>query len=139
MNNHSSHSTRLLAAAGIAILTLAVTSGCNDGSPTAPSLGQKTLAVGQNASIANGTTVSFDRVVSDSRCPAGIVCAWEGEVTVALTLGGSAGPTSFTLSDHDRTKVVGRFLFELVSVQPGRVADQSIPPAAYRITIRVAQ
>ena len=139
MKSYPSRSARLFGGVGIAILAIAAMFGCSNGSPTAPSLGEKTLATGQNIRIATGATLSFDRVVSDSRCAAGVVCAWEGEVTVALTLGAASGATPFTLSDHDRTRIVGGYRFELVAVQPAPVADRPIPPSAYRITIRISQ
>ena len=143
MNSRSvitSRAGHLLIAAGIAIVTLAAASRCAAGSsPTEPSQDQRTLAVGQTTSIAEGTTITFDRVISDSRCAAGLTCVWEGEVTVALTLRRTDGATPFTLSDHDQPKIAGGFTFELVSVQPGRVADQEVPQSAYRITIRATR
>ena len=43
------------------------------------------LAQGANAVLNGGdVTITFERVVEDSRCPADVMCAWSGMVTVAL-------------------------------------------------------
>jgi len=98
-----------------------------------------TLAVGQTATIASGMVLYFERVLSDSRCPSGVTCVWEGEVTVALTLSGSMGSDAFTLSDHATTRVVSGTSFTLVSVQPLPTAGSTIPEASYQATIRVGR
>ena len=137
----SSPLSRFAAAVGMLAVAVAALSGCGQGtSPTEPFAAQTaTLAVKQTAALAKGVAVSFDRVVSDSRCPSGVVCVWEGEVTVALTLSESDGPVAFTLSDDSPTRVVGGYTFELVSVQPSPVAGTATPENAYRATIRVSR
>jgi len=138
MDRDSSFRSRLaslVAAVGVAALSIAGMSGCQGSSPTEPSDGRPiTLAVGQTATIASGVTLSFDRVTSDSRCPSDVVCFWEGEVTVALTLS-RGGTEAFTLSDHSPTRVVGGYSFRLVSIQPYPKAGTAIPQNAYRVTI----
>ncbi len=43
-----------------------------------------TLAVGETASLGvEGASVSFDRVVEDSRCPANAQCIWQGRTRCA--------------------------------------------------------
>jgi hypothetical protein len=127
--------------AAIAIVAAAVVAapGCNESSsPCESSQDQMTtLAVGQSATIASGMVLYFERVLSDSRCPSGVACVWEGEVTVALTLSESMGTTAFTLSDHAPTKIVSGYSFTLVSVQPLPTAGSTIPEAAYRATIQI--
>jgi hypothetical protein len=131
---------RFVAAVGTVAIAIAGMSACQGTSPTEPSGPQTaTLAVKQTATIARGLVLSFDRVVSDSRCPSGVVCVWEGEVTVALTLSESDGPSAFTLSDHSTTRVVGGYTFQLVSVQPSPVAGTPTPENAYRATIRISR
>jgi hypothetical protein len=95
--------------------------------------------VGETVTIATGSVLSFDRVLSDSRCPRGISCVWEGEVTIALTLSESVGKAAFTLSDHAPTRFVNGYSFTLVSMQPAPTAGSTIPEADYRATIRVAR
>ena len=85
--------------------------------PAAPSPdGLVVLAAGQSAEIAPSTTLRFDRIVNDSRCPADAQCIWAGEVRIALTLTTPAGATAFELaSERDKTAVVQTLAVELVS------------------------
>jgi hypothetical protein len=121
------------------VLLLAFTSACHDGdSLTDPYRVQTTtLAAGHSASVAGGVVLSFDRVVSDSRCPTGVVCAWEGEVTVRLILTDAGGSTPFNLSDHARSRDLNGYTFTLVDVQPHPTAGATIPESAYRVTVEV--
>ncbi len=41
--------------------------------------------------------VRFDSIVSDSRCPADLLCNWEGDAEISLTLSSDSGSDSFTL------------------------------------------
>jgi hypothetical protein len=44
-----------------------------------------TLAPGVAATLDGGKlAITFERVVEDSRCPADVLCAWSGQVVVAL-------------------------------------------------------
>lgn len=55
------------------------------------------LLAGQTGVMQEGNDpeilVRFDEVVEDSRCPEGVECVWEGEVTVAVTLFDGDGGT----------------------------------------------
>ena len=126
-------------AIGISAMNFGALSGCHETSshPVPLQVQTVTLAVGQNVSLATGLVLSFDRVISDSRCPKDVACVWEGEVTIALALSGSAGAAFFTLSDHASTLVVSGHSFTLQSVQPLPNAGSSIPEASYRVTVRV--
>jgi hypothetical protein len=121
------------------VILLAFTSACHDGnSPTDPTGVQTTtLAKGHSASVAGGVVLSFDRVVSDSRCPTGVACAWEGEVTVRLILTDGGGSTPFTLSDHARSREVNGYTFTLIAVRPHPTAGSTIPESAYEVTVEV--
>ena len=145
MSVHGELSVRLcaarsIAATGLVAAVLVVAPGCEHSSPPSEPSDTltTTLAVGQRAVIAVGVLVSFDRVVSDSRCPVGVACVWEGETTVALTLKQPAGTEAFTLSDHAPKREVGGHSFTLLSVAPVPTAGSTIPEDAYRVTLRVA-
>lgn len=63
------------------------------------------LAPGQSVELAVGTTLSFERVVDDSRCPAGVQCIWAGEVRIALSLRMAGGTQAFELSTSSQPQV----------------------------------
>ncbi|MEV6912177.1 hypothetical protein [Amycolatopsis sp. NPDC051071] len=78
------------------------------------------LKAGDTAEVASkDVSVRFARLVSDSRCAAGMVCVWEGEAVVELTL---AEPRR-----GERTTV------ELAST--GRGGRQSVEFAACRVDL----
>ena len=121
-------------------LAIVIALGCNQGSsPTEPGPRTVTLAVRQTATIASGVTLSFDRVVSDSRCPSGVACVWVGEVTLALTLSGPGGTEAFTLSDQSPMRVVDGYTVQLISVEPSPTTGSTIPESSYRATIRASR
>lgn len=76
------------------LLALFVLSGCASPVETSAGPGQQfSLAVGQQASITGEPLeVRFVRVISDSRCPQGATCIWQGEVScqVEITYQGTA-------------------------------------------------
>jgi len=129
----------LAGAIGISTMAFGALFGCHETSPPTEPLQVQTvtLAVGQNVSLGTGLVLSFDRVISDSRCPKDVACVWEGEATMALTLSGSAGAMFFTLSDHASTRVVSGHSFTLQSVEPLPNAGSRIPEASYRVTVQV--
>ena len=76
------------------------------------------LSTGMTADIAPGATLAFERIVSDSRCPAGAQCVWAGEVTIALTLVTPLGSKSFELSARNNRRAALSYAVELVSYGP---------------------
>jgi hypothetical protein len=100
------------------------------------------LTVGSGASIA-GTpwTVIFDSVVSDSRCPIGVMCIQAGEAVLALEL---ASPLADPLpqdSPHfllGTTPVIVEGLrFTQVEVLPLMRQNVKIDPRSYQVTLRI--
>jgi hypothetical protein len=81
--------------AGFCQLTIFLMAGCATSpmQPTTIALGTPfELRAGQSAVVAGGLTVAFDRVKSDSRCPAAATCISAGDAVVGLTLA-STGQT----------------------------------------------
>ena len=79
-----------------------------------------TLAVGERATIGNGR-LRLLRIVSDSRCPEGAHCIWEGEVTLAFDFNDGSGNRTFELSQRRKpTAAVGDRNFTLQDYGPCR-------------------
>ncbi len=129
---------------GLAFALLAL--AC-DSSPTAPdssSARDQTIVVrfGDSARVSSDLRVSFAQVTEDSRCPASVVCAWQGNggIRLDVTTGGgtqsvrlnTAGGTTFP-----REASAAGYTFELVELDPQRQTADPIPLQRYRATIRV--
>ena len=68
-----------------------------------------TLNLNQTAELnPPGTSIRFDAVKSDSRCPNGARCVWAGEATVQITVAGfSTDPNSLQISSSDDELSIG--------------------------------
>lgn len=49
--------------------------------------GEVQIELGQTE-VLDGLMIRFDEVIGDSRCPLDVVCIWQGEAHVALTIDG---------------------------------------------------
>ena len=71
---------------------------CMDTGPTAPrASGQVKVGLEETAHV-RGLFVRFDRLVSDSRCPMGVMCIIAGEAVVELTVGDGRQAARFQLT-----------------------------------------
>ncbi len=109
----------------------------NRQTPAQLNAGVVVLAVGQSALVTPAALLTFEQVVSDSRCPLGVTCVWAGEVTLALSLESGAETLAFQLSDRSNSASVRGLRFELLSVTPYPLAGYAIPIANYRASILV--
>lgn len=89
--------------------------------------------------------IRFFDVVSDSRCPQGVACIWEGEFRARITFvqSGIERPPVLELTtnpgDPRHTIPVDGYVVELVGVEPPAIAGQTIPPLSYAATFRVTR
>lgn len=98
------------------------------------------LAVGADATV-GGLRIGFTEVPSDSRCPLGAWCFWEGDAATSLWLLRPGAPaedfvlhttTNFGMeTSHD----FGDVTVALLAVVPYPVLDQPIDPATYVVTL----
>lgn len=99
--------------------------------------GLDNLKVGDAGQLEGGASVRFVRVVSDSRCPEGVVCAWGGEATVevALVHGREARSIELVTPPNDkRVGYVGGWKLELVKLDPPRPKRDGKQPD-YRLSL----
>ena len=91
-----------------------------------------------------GTTswsVKLDSVISDSRCPLGVLCIQAGEALLAMELTNPAADAippdnpHFALGTTQLT--VNGFRFFQTDIQPVRMQNQTIDQSAYVATLRV--
>ena len=84
------------------VFCITIMHSCKKASDTGPA--DNTLHLGACTPVATGAfpVICFDSLISESRCPEGAVCVWQGYAAVRLSMKDEAGITqSFTLSTLD--------------------------------------
>ncbi len=86
-------------------------------------------------------TLTFVRIVADSRCPTGLTCIREGDAAVLVRVDkpGSAPAdlTLFTSGPGPRDVVVDNILITLIDVMPYPREDHAPRPDEYRVTLLI--
>jgi hypothetical protein len=96
------------------------------------------LPVGRSAR--NGDfELSFDAVLEDSRCPAGVQCVWEGNASIRLTLssGGRSESAVVNSAVDPRQAAFFGYTIGLRDLTPYPVAAQPTDRSRYVATIAV--
>jgi len=83
--------------------------------------------------------VRFDRVESDSRCPADVACIQAGDATVGITVLAADGSSKTYKLDTQRVQSVVRAgaTISLEGLEPRPVSSRPTRPEEYRLTLRV--
>ena len=123
----------------VSVLFLLVFLGCSDG--ISPELGEEFDLKHGTVRQVSGTTVSlqFQGIDSDSRCPTGAVCKWEGNAEVLLQVSSEELTGVYSLNTTLDPKVIEHngYLVELISVSPYPVSGKEIADKDYTIRIYV--
>jgi hypothetical protein len=130
------------------VFALLALAACNS-SPTAPGgpapIREATIVLqfGSSTQVNTDLRVSFAQVLEDSRCPASVVCVWQGNGAIRLdiTTGRDTQPATLNTAGgatFPRDTTVGGYTFTLVELDPERQTSDSIPAQQYRATIRVS-
>lgn len=120
----------------------ACTSSLTASSPLTVHVGQEfALAPGKSA-VAEGTDlrVTFETVVSDSRCPADAVCIQAGEAVVALRIVEGPATSRHELStgrEEAREALTDAHRVRLERVEPYPYSGRRIEAADYRAILRI--
>ncbi|MFV0589816.1 MAG: hypothetical protein ACK5M7_00390 [Draconibacterium sp.] len=75
--------------------------------------------------------------VEDSRCPAGVVCVWEGEASVFLNVGMQEIHELVLSTARIPKDTVQNYEFELADVSPFPDISREISQEDYRVTLMV--
>jgi hypothetical protein len=97
------------------------------------------IAVGSTTRAA-GAVVTFQRVVSDSRCPLNAACAWAGDAAAEFAVSGRGLDARYELQLNDAAKrsVNHRgIVIEFQSLDPHPVSGEKADPAAYRARVDI--
>lgn len=105
-------------------------------------LGEFELAFGESATFeSDGTVIRFAVLVSDSRCPIGVYCFWEGEATIGLEVKRKDSASCIIelpiIGDGYSPVAVDTFGYRFVldGLAPYPIYPDSIPLAEYVATI----
>lgn len=100
------------------------------------------IELGRTATVEAGALeVTFSEVTTDSRCPKGEACVWEGDAVVRVALKSAADAGTVELHTASRLSQAAAFagwFVELVALDPVPVAGKPIPQG-YVATVRVTR
>jgi hypothetical protein len=100
------------------------------------------LSVGQSMVVDGAALeIGFQAVTSDSRCPKGEVCIWEGDATVCIWVQPAAGTKEeFVLHTSSKGPTVtdfGNWSIRVLALDPYPITGRSILQADYVVTLQV--
>jgi hypothetical protein len=76
--------------------------------------------------------------ISEGRCPEGVVCFWQGEVTVSLSLKTESAEHEIVLrSVLNPADTTAGYIFSLLDVLPYPKYKQPVSMSDYRITLKI--
>ena len=87
---------------------------------------------------AEGLEVKFVGIDEDSRCPNDVTCVWAGEVVVRLTLRRNSRNKEVAVKELQGLAVDG-YTISILQVLPARATSGPLPPADYRVTLKMAR
>jgi hypothetical protein len=129
----------------LALLVLACNSAPTNPGNSIPASGATiVLPFGSSKQVDADLRVSFAQVVEDSRCPASVVCVWQGNGAIRLDITTGSGPHSAQLNTAggnafpNETSVDG-YTFRLMELAPQRQTPDPVPSQQYRATIHVTR
>ncbi|MFC1970762.1 hypothetical protein ACFLV0_02330 [Chloroflexota bacterium] len=98
-----------------------------------------TIGVGDSARIAGeDMTVTFNKVIGDSRCPQNVTCVWEGVASSSVTIVYRGENSSIVLSQPGLTEQADDTFLDYkitYSLNPYPREGEEISPDEYRLTL----
>jgi len=77
------------------------------------------------------------REINDSRCPADVVCIWQGETVVKIEIESPQNSTVSLKLYEDPIDTIGNYSFELKDVSPYPVSTETTLFRDYDVTLRI--
>ena len=97
------------------------------------------LAPGEWANFqAEKLEVKFAGIDADSRCPNDVTCVWAGEVVVRLILRRDSRNREVAVKETQDLAVDG-YKISVLQVLPPRASSGPLPPADYRVTLKITR
>ena len=133
---------KLIALLVISFCLIASLAGCSAGVQNYPLNQQFTLSPGQSAKITpEDISITFDKVLNDSRCPTGANCIWEGQVQclISIKLDGKTEQLTLTQSGSDTaaSQIYDKYRLEF-NVKPYPRVNDTINSSEYTLELKVS-
>jgi len=101
-----------------------------------------TLEIGKSSDIqADLLTITFDKLVEDSRCPTGVECFWEGQATVQFLVNETTTLDLIMRAGHEdlAKDTLDNYIYTLLDVSPypNMTDNLPLPEDAYTVEIQV--
>ena len=99
------------------------------------------LKAGATSTLPDGTRLTFERVLADSRCPIDAICVTAGDATVAVSFQSTSGEkTARELHTQPSGSQIsyGSYTIALTELQPYPRSSQPTKPADYIATFIVS-
>ena len=132
------------AAAVLAVLAVALVPACRDrvADPSVPNPSDFTLAVHQHVTVQpDNLDIAFREVQGDSRCPTNLMCFWQGEAGVQLTLTNATHQTQrvrMSVEGHGPgTAEAMGYRITAVRLDPYPQRAGRIPQSLYRVALHI--
>jgi hypothetical protein len=103
------------------------------------------LKIGQQAAIdSEKIAISLLNVTQDSRCPADVVCVWQGQASVKISAevnGTYAGQFVLTIGGSEKSATLGggKYSVRMASLEPHPVSTNQTKPEDYVATLVVSK
>lgn len=95
------------------------------------------LKAGHSYYIAGGDLTLRIKDITDSRCPVGVVCVWQGEATVWLEIGNTPVYNVVLSTLHHPADTVNNHIFRLIDVLPYPVYGKEVPEKEKIVVLEV--
>ena len=128
---------------GLLFCLLAATACSSNGplTPAPPVNREVVVPVESSVTVPEASaTITFQRVVGDSRCPADALCIQGGDAIVRIDVATPAGRSGYDLHTGNNRPVAHHGLtIHLVQLEPYPFSAHPIDPATYKATLRVVR
>jgi hypothetical protein len=75
--------------------------------------------------------------ITDSRCPIGVVCIWQGEATVFLEVKESSTYNVTLSTFHQPVDTVNNYIFRLIDVLPYPIYGVEVPDSEKKVVLKI--
>lgn len=75
--------------------------------------------------------------INDSRCPSDVVCVWQGEAAVKITVESPLAGTLELSTFHNQSDTLGTYIFQILEVTPYPVSTETIELNEYNVKLKV--